>query len=42
MGLVGRLVEDETKKALEGNSLADNVAGRENILYVRGDGRTGL
>jgi len=37
--LVGRLVEHETKEfALEGNSLANDVAGRENILYVGGDG----
>jgi hypothetical protein len=37
--LLGRLVGDETKPfALEGNTLANNVAGREDILYVRGDG----
>jgi hypothetical protein len=38
-GRLGRLVGCETKKfALEGNSLANNVAGRKNILNVRGDG----
>jgi hypothetical protein len=37
--LLGRLVRDETKYfTLEGNSLATDVTGREDILYMRRDG----
>ncbi len=36
--LLGRLVGDETKQFTEErDSLANDVAGREDILYVRGD-----
>jgi hypothetical protein len=37
--LLGRLVGDETKKfSLKRDSLANNVAGREDIFNVRRDG----
>ena len=37
--LLGRLIGDETKDFTEkGNSLADNITVRKNVLYERGHG----